>query len=230
MEKNLFNSPEAIIFDMDGLMLNSEVIFHQAWQTTLVDLGYEHLDDEAYLQLVGCSNDLAETILLKLLGADFPIERFRSGWRPRWEALAAQGIPTKPGLWPLLDWLDETGLPKAVGTASNEHEAQICLRSTGLWPRFDAIVTVDQAGAGKPAPDIFLTAADALKVAPSRCLVLEDSNAGVQAAVAADMRVIMVPDLQTPTDYARHHALRIVSSLHEVLTYLQKNSQTAARS
>ncbi|MEM7792860.1 MAG: HAD family phosphatase [Cyanobacteria bacterium P01_C01_bin.118] len=221
MESPIFSRPEAIIFDMDGLMLNSEVIFHQAWQSTLVDLGYDSLDNEAYLQLVGCSNDLAEKILLQFLGSDFPVERFRAGWQTRWKALAAKGIPTKPGLWPLLDWLDEIGLPKAVGTSSNDHEAQICLKSTGLWPRFDAIVTVDQAGAGKPAPDIFLTAASAINISPANCLVLEDSNAGVQAATAAGMAVIMVPDLQTPTAYSQQHAFRIVSSLNDVLNLLQ---------
>lgn len=217
----MFSRPGAIIFDMDGLMLNSEVIFHKAWQSTLMDLGYDSLDDDAYLQLVGCSNDLAEKMLLELLGNDFPLERFRAGWTTRWDALAAQGIPAQPGLWPLLDWLDEIGLPKAVGTSSNDHEAQISLKSTGLWPRFNDIVTVDQAGAGKPAPDIFLTAAKALNINPADCLVLEDSNAGVEAAIAAGMEVIMVPDLQTPTAYSQQHALTIVESLHEVLTYLQ---------
>ncbi|MEM9486250.1 MAG: HAD family hydrolase, partial [Cyanobacteria bacterium P01_F01_bin.116] len=123
--------------------------------------------------------------------------------------------------WSLLDWLDEIGLPKAVGTSSNDHEAQICLKSTGLWPRFDAIVTVDQAGAGKPAPDIFLTAASAINISPANCLVLEDSNAGVQAATAAGMAVIMVPDLQTPTAYSQQNAFRIVSSLNDVLNLLQ---------
>ncbi|MEM9483856.1 MAG: HAD family phosphatase [Cyanobacteria bacterium P01_F01_bin.116] len=221
MESPIFSRPEAIIFDMDGLMLNSEVIFHQAWQSTLVDLGYDSLDNEAYLQLVGCSNDLAEKMLLQFLGSDFPVERFRAGWQTRWKALAAEGIPTKPGLWSLLDWLDEIGLPKAVGTSSNDHEAQICLKSTGLWPRFDAIVTVDQAGAGKPAPDIFLTAASAINISPANCLVLEDSNAGVQAATAAGMAVIMVPDLQAPTAYSQQNAFRIVSSLNDVLNLLQ---------
>lgn len=221
----MLSSLEAIIFDMDGLMLNSEVIFHQAWQSTLVDLGYGPLDDEDYLQLVGCSNDLAEEVLLQFLGSNFPVERFRTGWRQRWEALAAEGIPTKPGLWPLLNWLDKVGIPKAVGTSSNDHEAQIGLKSTGLWPRFDAIVTVDQAGVGKPAPDIFLTAANAINISPAKCLVLEDSNAGVQAATAAGMAVIMVPDLQTPTEDAKQHALAIVSSLHEVLNYLQTLEQ-----
>ncbi|NEQ50893.1 MAG: HAD family phosphatase [Leptolyngbya sp. SIO3F4] len=221
MENATFSRPRAVIFDMDGLMLNSEIIFHQAWQSTLVELGYDSLDDAAYLQLVGCSNDLAEKLLLKLLGSDFPIDRFRQGWTTRWNTLVAQGIPIQPGLWPLLDWLDKTGLPKAVGTSSNDREAQISLKSTGLWPRFDAIVTVDQAGAGKPAPNIFLTAAKALSIVPAHCLVLEDSNAGVEAAIAAGMKVIMVPDLQTPTEYSQQHALTIVASLNEVLAYLQ---------
>ncbi len=202
-------------------MLNSEVIFHEAWQTELMELGYDSLNKSAYLQLVGCSNDQAEKLLLDLLGTDFPVERFRTGWMTRWEKLAAKGIPFKPGLEALLDWLEEIGLPKAVGTSSGDREAQISLQSTGLWSRFNTVVTVDKAGVGKPAPDIFLTAAKTLNTTPSNCLVLEDSNAGVQAAVAAGMDVIMVPDLQTPTNHTQQHALAIMSSLHEVLEHLQ---------
>lgn len=206
-------------------MLNSEVIFHEAWQTQLMNLGYDPLNKSAYLQLIGRSNDQAEKMLLDLLGSDFPVERFRTGWMTQWETLAARGIPIKPGLEPLLNWLEEIGLPKAVGTSSSDHEAQISLQSTGLWSRFNTIVTVDKAGMGKPAPDIFLTAAKTLNIAPSNCLVLEDSNAGVQAAVAAGMDVIMVPDLQLPTDYTQQHALAIVSSLREVLEHLQHLAQ-----
>lgn len=235
LESNLYRAclvsvistfPDAIIFDMDGLMLNSEVIFHAAWQATLMDLGYEPLDEATALQLVGCSNDLAENLLISQLGPNFPVEHFRSGWLARWESLVTQGIPIKPGLEPLLDWLDKIDLPKAVGTSSGEHEANISLKRTGLWPRFQAIVTVDQADKGKPAPDIFLNAAKALTVAPEKCLVLEDSNAGVQAAVSAGMPVLMVPDLQTPTAYTQHNALKIVSSLHDVLDHLQQAWQS----
>ncbi|MDV3352148.1 HAD family phosphatase [Leptothoe sp. LEGE 181152] len=221
MESTAFTFPAAIIFDMDGLMLNSEIIFHKAWQDELMHLGYGAIDEAAYLQLVGCSNDLAEQMLLQLLGTEFPVDQFRTGWMTRWEILAAQGIPIKPGLDSLLNWLDEIGLPKAVGTSSSDREAQLSLQSTGLWSRFNAIVTVDNAGVGKPEPDIFLAAARSLNIPPSRCLVLEDSNAGVQAAITAGMEVIMVPDLQTPTDYSKKHALATVSSLHEVLSYLQ---------
>ena len=226
MESATFTFPAAIIFDMDGLMLNSEVIFQAVWQAELVSLGYQPLPQTTYLQLVGRSNDQAEELLLQLLGADFAVDRFRTGWTARWQALAAQGIPLKPGLEPLLDWLEHRGIPKAVGTSSNDHEAHISLKSTGLWSRFDTIVTVDKAGGqGKPAPDIFLTAAKALDISPVQCLVLEDSNAGVQAAIAAGMEVIMVPDLQTPTEFAQQQALAIVPSLHEVLAQLQSSWQ-----
>ena len=226
MESATFTFPAAYIIEMDGLMLNSEVIFQAARQAELVSLGYQPLPQTTYLQLVGRSNDQAEKLLLQLLGADFAVDRFRTGWTARWQTLAAQGIPLKPGLEPLLDWLDQMGISKAVGTSSNDHEAHISLKSTGLWSRFEAIVTVDKAGGqGKPAPDIFLTAAKALNISPMQCLVLEDSNAGVQAAIAAGMGVIMVPDLQTPTEFSQQQALAIVPSLHEVLAQLQSRWQ-----
>ena len=98
----------------------------------------------------------------------------------------------------------------------------ISLQGTGLRSRFDTVITVDQTGVGKPAPDIFLTAAKTLNVSPSNCLVLEDSNAGIQAAITAGINAILVPDLQIPTAYAQQHALAIMSSLYEVLEHLQR--------
>ncbi|MEM9987256.1 MAG: HAD family hydrolase, partial [Bacteroidota bacterium] len=118
-------------------------------------------------------------------------------------------------------WLEERRVPKAVGTSSDSAEADLCLLTVGIRDRFATIVTVDQVTVGKPAPDIFLEAARRLGIQPADCLVLEDSNAGVQAAQSAGIPVVMVPDLQSPTEASRAIALEIFSSLHEVKTWLQ---------
>jgi HAD superfamily hydrolase (TIGR01509 family) len=213
--------PSAFIFDMDGLMLDSECLYQTAWKAAAAELGYA-LDEALYVELVGRSNEEAEKTFVHIFGKDFPVDTFGELWERRWRVLVAdQGIPLKPGLLALLDWVEKHDMPKAVGTSSNAVEAELCLAAAGIRDRFPTLVTVDQVGVGKPAPDIFLAAARRLQVAPHRCLVLEDSNAGVQAAQAAGMPVVMVPDLQGPSAAAKAIALDIFSSLHDVLAWLQ---------
>lgn len=212
--------PTAILFDMDGLMLNSEQLYQTAWKVAAADLGYE-LSNALYLSLVGRSNAEAERAFAQVYGPTFPMAAFKASWQAHWQTLVqTQGIPLQPGLLELLDWLEQRRMPKAVGTSSNREEAEICLAAAGIGDRFSTVVTVDQVAAGKPEPDIFLEAAHRLRIQPSQCLVLEDSHAGVKAAAAAGMKVIMVPDLQEPTAETRAIALHIYPSLHEVLGWL----------
>lgn len=212
---------KGVLFDMDGLMLNSEVIYHAAWQQTIEQLGYR-LEPQLYIDLVGRSNAESERLMRQIFGPAFPLETFAQQWSQRWqEQVQAQGIPLQPGLLELLDFLESQAIPKAVGTSSNREEAELSLKSTELWPRFQAVVTVDDVTAGKPAPDIFLRAAQKLGYDPAECLVLEDSNAGVQAATAAGSAVVMVPDLQVPSAVSRSQALYVCDSLHAVLALLQ---------
>lgn len=213
--------PDALIFDMDGLMLNSEPLYQAAWHTAARELGLA-LDPELYLSLVGRSSAEADRMFVQTFGAQCPVADFNRRWEARWHMLLKQrGVELQPGLLPLLDWVDQQDIPRAVGTSSNATEAELCLSLAGIRDRFTTVVTVDQVAAGKPAPDIFLRAAHCLGVAPASCLVLEDSNAGVQAAQAAGMAVVMVPDLQVPTPSSRTIAREIFASLHEVLPWLQ---------
>lgn len=213
--------PTALIFDMDGLMLDSEPLYHEAWRTAAQALGYQ-LDDDLYLSLVGRSSAEADRAFRHKFGHDFPVATFNQRWEACWQALLEKrSVRLQPGLLPLLDWVEQQQLPKAVGTSSNSAEAERCLELAGIRDRFSIVVTVDQVAAGKPAPDIFLAAAHRLDVLPNACLVLEDSNAGVQAAGMAGMSVVMVPDLQVPTPASQAIAAQILPSLHEVLAWLQ---------
>ena len=214
--------PTAVIFDMDGLMLDSEIIFKAAWQRAGAELGYS-LSDALYGTLVGRSNKEVEVIFCQTYGDDFPVLRFRQLWGEFWhQQVQMTGVALKPGLLELLDFLEQHQIPKAVGTSSEWKEAELSLKVAGIFHRFETIVTVDQAGAGKPAPDIFLMALDRLGVAPQACLVFEDSNAGVKAAHTAGIPVVMVPDLQTPSAESKAIAARIFPSLHEAVALLQQ--------
>ncbi|NER78689.1 MAG: HAD family phosphatase [Leptolyngbya sp. SIO1D8] len=218
----LMTLPKALIFDMDGLMLESERLYQQAWKIAASELGYE-LDAALYLSLVGRSNAEAEQAFVKVFGTGFPTAAFNAGWHAHWHTLIqSEGVSLKPGLLQLLDWTEQQAIPKAVGTSSNFAEADLCLSAAGIRGRFSTVVTVDQVAAGKPEPDIFLEAANRLNIDPGQCLVLEDSNAGVQAAQSAGIPVMMVPDLQVPTEASKAIALAVLPSLHEVGAWLQQ--------
>jgi HAD superfamily hydrolase (TIGR01509 family) len=127
------------------------------------------------------------------------------------------GPPLKPGLLPLLDGLEALRLPLAVASATARAEIERRLAGVSLLRRFDAVVGGDEVARGKPAPDLFLLAAGRLGARPADCLVLEDSEAGVRAAAAAGMAVVMVPDLVEPSPSVRALAEAVLPSLAEAL-------------
>lgn len=205
----------AVILDMDGLMLDTESIYKQAWQSAATECGYS-LDDDFYLTLVGQPNPACEAALLHRFGDNFPIDDFRSRWSALWrEQVETSGIPTKPGLADLVEFLRERQLPIAVATSSDRDYVSLSLRAAKLEGWFDNIVTGDQVANGKPAPDIYLEAAGRLGVAPASCIAIEDSDAGVLAATSAGMITVMVPDLKAPSPQAREAAFCVVGSLVE---------------
>ncbi len=205
----------AVILDMDGLMLDTESIYKKSWQQAAADCGYI-LDDHFYLTLVGQPNFACEAALLNRFGMDFPVADFRARWSGLWRTeVETSGIATKAGLNELLSFLREHQVSVAVATSSDRDYASLSLRAAGLAALFDHIVTGDQVVRGKPAPDIYLETAKRLGVAPTHCIAIEDSDAGVLAASAAGMTTVMVPDLKAPSPEARNAAYCVVASLLE---------------
>ncbi len=142
-------------------------------------------------------------------------------WHAAYDAIVArEGIVRKPGLAELLEWLESRSIPKAVATSTRRSRAEAKLRETSLLHRFDAIVAGDEVARGKPEPDIFLRAADLLATAPTRCMVLEDSEPGVLAALAGGMVPVMVPDLLPPSPALLAYEVTVMRSLHDVLAQL----------
>ncbi|MGI9333216.1 MAG: HAD family hydrolase [Gammaproteobacteria bacterium] len=210
-----FATHTAVMFDMDGLMIDSEPLYRTASARAAAELGYD-IDDTLYLSLLGRNQVDSQAMLMQALGAAFPLEQFNERWTRYWYELVEQeGVAIKPGLLALLDALESHEVPFGVATSSNVRQTEHVLGVADLRDRFEVIVTGDRIARGKPAPDIYLEAAARLGHEPRRCIALEDSDAGVLAATAAGAVTFMVPDLKSPGPEAVAAAQAVVDSLDE---------------
>jgi HAD superfamily hydrolase (TIGR01509 family) len=213
--------PLAVILDMDGVLLDTEPISLRVWRAAAQALGYT-LDEETCGLMVGRSQASNREMLAARLGAGCPIDDLVASAQARYrEALEREGVPRKPGLERFIAYLDEHQLPRAVATSTHSELAAFKLERAGVLRHFDIIVGGEQVAHGKPMPDIFLAAAERLAVAPARCLVVEDSGPGIQAAVAAGMTAIMIPDRASPIDI-RTAAWVVVESLDDARTSIDR--------
>jgi HAD superfamily hydrolase (TIGR01509 family) len=193
----------AAIFDLDGLLLDTERLSIAAGYEALVRLGLPHAPG-IFERLTGRDEATSIDILLDHFGPSFPLADFGKRWNALFRAKLDEGIPLRPGAVELLEVLAEYRVPRAVATSSQRASAERKLRLTGLAKYFGAVVTVNCVAAPKPAPDPYLLAAARLGQDPSRCIAFEDSDPGAAAARAAGMVVVQVPD-QVPTDGAHAH-------------------------
>jgi HAD superfamily hydrolase (TIGR01509 family) len=196
-------------------MLDTERIYHAVWRTTGAELGYA-FSDALLHATTGRTFADCYRLVQAAFGPSFPLADFQARWPQHWDRCVAQhGIPQKPGLRELLDYLDDHAIRKAVATSTSQVEAHATLRAGRISERFSTVVTGDQIEHGKPAPDIYLLAAHRLGVDPQHCVALEDSEAGILAAAAAGMYTIMVPDTKEPSAEVAAYARHIFPTLHE---------------
>ncbi len=217
---NILPAFEAIILDMDGLVLDSESAYCSAWRRAAQDLGLG-LEESFFTSLFGLHADDVVRALIRTAGPEFRPDVFFAAAERYWfELIATQGIPPMPGALALLERLRERAIPFALATNSDGHYARLCLERGGLREAFAVIVTRDQVAQGKPAPDVFLEAARRLDVAPARCLVLEDSETGLRAARAAGMLPILVQGRAELREKLQPLAFRALPSLLELAALL----------
>lgn len=185
---------KAVIFDMDGLLTDSESIGLVGMRECGRLQGFE-MSDALLLRSMGCTHDRC----CAMYREEFPrmdTERLFQDFKIYMHALANEGkIPLMKGALRLLDALDEMSIPYAVGSSSMTDTVQLYLKKTNIYNRFKAIVAGGRVFPSKPAPDIFLEAARLMQIEPAYCLVLEDSASGLQAGRNAGMQVCMVPDM-----------------------------------
>lgn len=212
---------ELVIFDMDGLMFDTELLSLKCWQKGGRSLGFD-IPEETIRRTIGRNIGDTQQIIQCDMGADFPFERARQ-LRDRLvlEHCERLGTPAKPGLYELLDFLDLSGRKKAVATSTEIGRGQKLLEFAGVLERFDTVVYGNMIERGKPHPDVFLKAAELCGTEPGRCLVLEDSPAGVQAAHSAGMPVIMIRDMVEPDEETIRRLTGRADTLHEIIPYLE---------
>lgn len=214
--------PELVIFDMDGLMFDTERVYYKAWEEVVASYGYA-FSWEIYIQLVARNSTTIGKILRNIYGEDFPYEEASQKKRNRAdELIKEEGILKKKGLMTLLDFLDQEGISKAVATSSTREKALAYLALGGVKERFDHIVCGSDVAESKPNPEIFQVAARALDKAPHTCMVLEDSRMGIKAAKAAGMYSIFIPDLVAADDEIRQEASCVKADLYEVIEVIKQ--------
>lgn len=195
---------DAAIFDLDGLLIDTERLAIDAGHDTLKTMGWPQ-PDGLFHRLTGKDETTGLAILAAHFGPAFPAQEFGGNWNRRFADMLDDGIPLRPGATALLDQLSHIGLPRAVATSSQRSSAERKLRITGLDRYFSTVVSVNCIANPKPAPDPYLEAARRLGADPTRCVAFEDSDTGAEAAHRAGMRVVQVPDMLSTTGPYAHH-------------------------
>ncbi|MDR2103331.1 MAG: HAD family phosphatase [Treponema sp.] len=191
--------PAAVIFDMDGLMLDTEGPAVSLWIEAAQKSGWK-IDRELILGTIGIDSAGTRAAFMEKYGPDFPYETIRQELsRSIRDRVEREGISHRPGLLTLLDCLTARGIPLGVATSTARKTALWKLDKGGIGDRFAVLVCGDEVSRGKPAPDIFLLAAERLGCGPSQCLGFEDSPAGLRALHAAGIRSVFVKDLVEPS-------------------------------
>lgn len=212
------NIPEfsAVIFDLDGLVLDTESTYILAWQQAAGIMGYDFSLLSASV-LSGLHYRAVVEVLFTNFGADFDLPRFNRLSAECWHAyVQQQGIAKKSGFDELLALIKQFNIPFCLATNSAEMNARECLAVAGLAQTFSVIISRDDVKQGKPAPDIFLAAAQRLQQPIQQCLVLEDSPVGIQAAQAAEAIPVLIPSVLPLTTSMLTQNVTVFTDLHQV--------------
>jgi HAD superfamily hydrolase (TIGR01509 family) len=210
----------AVIFDMDGLLVDTERVYLDALLRACVSVGHEMTEAFAH-SMIGVPGQECVAMIEAHYGASFPMDAFGAEYDRLVAARLAQGIPLRAGAKELVGFLRARAIPRAIASSSRRPTIERYMRGAALFEHFDVIVGREDVARPKPAPDPFLAAARQLDVPAAECLVLEDSYHGVAAAHAAGAMTIMVPDLLPPTDEVRACCVAIAEDLGVVRRLLE---------
>lgn len=190
---------QGVVFDVDGVLFDTERLTHRTWLAVSAQMGWPQVG-EHYLEFVGQNRTDIRLKMQRLFGPDFPREEFLlTCSRRSQERMEREGVPLKPGVREILDFLQSRNVPTALATSTSLERTRRRMELTGLGHYFSAMVTGDQVEHSKPDPEIYLLACRALGADPRHTLAVEDSRNGILSAHAAGMPTVMVPDMIPPT-------------------------------
>ena len=211
---------EAVVFDMDGVIFDSERAVMNCWLELAQKYDIKDIE-KPYFACVGTTMTRTREIMLETYGEDFPYDEYaRESSLMYHEKYDGGKLPMKPGVMELLSYLKEKGKKIALASSTRRETVTNQLRWAGIIDYFDVIICGDMVARSKPAPDIFLKACQELGVSPENTYAIEDSYNGIRAAHAGQLRPIMVPDLLEANDEMRGMAEYVCDNLNEVIDYL----------
>lgn len=211
----------AVIFDLDGLILDTEKLLVKFWREAAAEYGFEMTEEQA-LFIRSLSGKFAVPHFRKWFGDKFDYNTVRSR---RMELMNAyideHGLEVKKGIRELLDYLEDRNIPTAVATATDYKRCEDYLKRTWLFKRFNKIICAPMVEFGKPMPDIYIYAAQELELAPCRCMALEDSPCGVLSACYAGCVTVMIPDLTPPDHVSEQITYAVAESAEKVIPIIE---------
>lgn len=220
MEKQL--EIELIIFDMDGLMFDTEKISYIGWKEAAQKYDYK-IDKDLFEKTVGANLTKTKEIYSNYFGNNFPFDLIKDERiKVSDNIIKTNGVPVKKGLYDLITYLNQSNIKKAVATSTSRSRALNLLELVQIDNFFDYILCGDEIKNSKPNPEIFLKVADKLKCSPNKCLVLEDSETGIIAAYQAGMIPIMIPDMKEPSKEIQNFIFRRMDNLLDVKSFVEE--------
>ena len=210
-----------IVFDMDGVLVDSERLVLRSWECVGRDLGLHGLH-ELFFRCIGTTHASTRRVFAEAYGESFDYEAFRDRTRVYYMQFTKEGVPLKPGVMELLCWLKEHGWRTGLASSSREVNVRRNMEVTGMGLYFDTLVCGDMLTASKPAPDIYLRACAELRAEPATAYAVEDSRNGILSASAAGMKALLVPDMVEPDEVMKSRAAAVLPDLLAVRDYLAR--------
>ena len=213
---------ELVVFDVDGLMLDTESVWKEAFDKAGNKYGIPGLGDTLFPSLIGKRLEDEQELLDRLLPGDIQ-ESLLNDWRQMGLSSLEKEVPVKPALYEMLDFLEQHHIKKAVATTTRRELTEERLKRVGVYDRFDYVLCGDEVINRKPDPEIYLSVLKKMDTDARNALVLEDSVVGVEAAYRAGIDCIQVPDIIAPTDVQKKQTIYTAKDLMEARDYIEKN-------